>query len=165
MLLVLSFVSITYFADYCTLYVVYTDLLIDATCENPNDRLLPINKYILLLESVCHVHNRFHQAVSSCTRKVFRVGIILVRDANAPDIHGALFAIWNQLPASLRQPRTNHYNSDWLISSYTCYLILLRWLTTVIIHHSVAVSLQAQNLPVPQIISTLDFLLSISVCF
>ena len=44
--------------------------------------------------------------------------------------------------------------SFWLISSYTHHC----WLTTVIIHHSVAVSLQAQNLPVPQIISTLDFL-------
>ena len=31
-------------------------------------------------------------------------------------------------------------------------------LTTVIIHHSIPVSLQAQNLPVSQIISTLDFL-------
>ena len=69
-----------------------------------------------------------------------------------------------------------------LTHSYTRHLILHCWLTTAIIHHSVAVSLQAQNLPVPQIIFTLDsilpssgltpwflcpapFLLSISVCF
>ena len=48
--------------------------------------------------------------------------------------------------------------SFWLISSYTRHLILHCWLTTVIIRHFFAVSLQAQNLPVPQIISTLDFL-------
>jgi len=61
--------------------------------------------------------------------------------------------------ASSYYPTTSH-QSLWLrlISSYTSHFIFPCQLTTLAIHHSFAFSLQAQNLSVPQILSTLDFL-------
>jgi len=43
-----------------------------------------------------------------------------------------------------------------LTSSFTCQLISIT-ITTLIIHHSFSLSLQAQNLPFQQILPTLDF--------
>jgi len=43
-----------------------------------------------------------------------------------------------------------------LTSSFTCQLISII-ITTLIIHHSFTLSLQAQNLPFQQILPTLDF--------
>ena len=45
---------------------------------------------------------------------------------------------------------------SWLTSSFTCQFISII-ITTLIIHHSFTLSLQAQNLPFQQILPTLDF--------
>jgi len=62
--------------------------------------------------------------------------------------------LWNQLPDSFRQPRQSCLDSP--SSSFPCQLISII-ITTLIIHHSFTLSLQAQNLPFQQILPTLDF--------
>ena len=58
--------------------------------------------------------------------------------------------LWNQLPGSFRQPRQS------LDSPPHCQLISII-ITTLIIHHSFTLSLQAQNLRFQLIFPTLDF--------
>jgi len=53
-------------------------------------------------------------------------------------------------------PTTVHALMSRLTSSFTCQLISII-ITTLIIHHSFTLSLQAQNLPFQQILPTLDF--------
>ena len=72
---------------------------------------------------------------------------------------------WNQLPDSFCQPRQSCLDSR-LTSSVICQLISIIT-TTLIIHHSFTLSLQAQNLPFQQILSTLDFFhlpAGVSIC-
>ena len=69
--------------------------------------------------------------------------------------------LWNKLPDSFRQPRQSSLDSpphslviSSLLSSDDCKPSC----KPLIIHHSYTLSLQAQNLPLQQILSTLDFL-------
>ena len=65
--------------------------------------------------------------------------------------------IWNQLPATLRQPRPNHSNSDSSLPSPATSFSTVDSPLSPSITASL-LSLQTQNLPVPQILYTLDFL-------
>ena len=59
----------------------------------------------------------------------------------------ASLRLWNQLPDSSRQPHHSHLDS----------LPDPRLNSSLIIHHSFTLSLQAQNLPFQQILPTVDF--------
>ena len=61
--------------------------------------------------------------------------------------------LWNQLPDSFRQPRQSCLDSP----PHSPVSSSLLSSPLFIIHHSFTVSLQAQNLPFQQILSTIDF--------
>ena len=66
--------------------------------------------------------------------------------------------LWNQLPASLHQPRTNLSNSASPSSLSVTSSVRFHRLTTLIIHHPFTLSLQAQNFPFLQILPTIAYL-------
>ena len=67
--------------------------------------------------------------------------------------------LWNQLPDSFCQPRHAVMSMRrWVETHLLIHLSAhLYYITTLIIHHSFTLSLQAQNLPFQQILPTLDF--------
>jgi len=71
--------------------------------------------------------------------------------------------LWNQLPSSLRQPRSSPFSPSTSFQSVcfcscSCHIFLLSQLTTLTIHNSLSLSLPAQDLPFSQVFPTIDSL-------
>ena len=103
------------------------------------------------------VLNNISENDNACTQRWRKTGVTVRLYNFGVKPQYASPRLWNQLSASLRQPRTNHSQSESSFptpatSSSTADSPLSSSITPSLFHS------MAQNLPVPQIISTLDFL-------